>query len=193
MFTKYENGAEVEIEVVARYDATAGVEVEAEGVYRYDPTVGAEVEVWSGAEKATAYFMNGTRTPQVSNNTIFIPPGETDWLCVFSDESISGNATVSFNYEGYAYIEGNPVEVGRIQVGYLNVNNLGQLLSSTVTVIGGTGPSKGACNATIPASISHSKVGFMMQVPSSSYYANTFEGWITISNFMINGKKYKIK
>lgn len=43
MFTKYENGAEVDIEEVYRYEN--GAEVEAEAVYAYKD--GAEVEVWS--------------------------------------------------------------------------------------------------------------------------------------------------
>ena len=45
MFTKYENGAEVEIGEVYRYES--GAEVEAEAVYKY--ANGAEEEVWSSA------------------------------------------------------------------------------------------------------------------------------------------------
>jgi hypothetical protein len=45
MFTKYENGAEVEIDEVYRYES--GAEVEADAVYAYKN--GAEEEVWSNA------------------------------------------------------------------------------------------------------------------------------------------------
>ena len=49
MFTKYENGAEVEIGEVYRYES--GAEVEAEAVYKY--VDGAEEEVWSSASPYT--------------------------------------------------------------------------------------------------------------------------------------------
>jgi len=58
MFTKFQNGAEVEVEEVYKY--LNGAEQEAEAVYAYKS--GAEVEVWSNGTKVTPVFPNSYHT-----------------------------------------------------------------------------------------------------------------------------------
>lgn len=76
MFTKYENGAEVDIEAVARYDKDAGLEVEAEGVYKYDTEAGAEVEVWSNGIEPLGLYLSSTAKEycdaSITGSTIYL-------------------------------------------------------------------------------------------------------------------------
>lgn len=172
------NGARQEVAAVEKY---------VDGVWK---------EVWSAAENAGCFFMNGSRGVQTSHSngvsTISFSCGEADWLCVLTDESISEDAEISFDYEGGAYANGVFSELGYIYLGYLNVNNLPQTTGVNVKVGNANGATSGTYTGTVSASLAHTQVGFLLNVPTSTQHGSNYNAWLSISNFTVNGKKYRI-
>lgn len=78
MFTKYESGAEVEIEEVYRYEN--GAEVEAEAVYAYKN--GAEEEVWSSGIEPYGVYVYST-----SYNSVTVDGSDITMTCKYANRS----------------------------------------------------------------------------------------------------------
>jgi hypothetical protein len=88
MFTKYENGAEVEIEEVHRY--ANGVEQDAEAVYAYKN--GAEEEVWSSGKFYITSSYNGYTVNNDDSVTLQLGSVERDYLVLTIPQKIVADA-----------------------------------------------------------------------------------------------------
>ena len=104
MFTRLENGAEVEMEVVTRIES--GAEVEAEAGYAVKN--GAEEEVWGSLKKLDLLnrtLINGSVTsPSEWGGNTNISPNNGGGLVVYTRKGSWYNPTVEFEFDGlYAY------------------------------------------------------------------------------------------
>lgn len=157
---------------------------------------GAWQEVWSAAKNATCFFVNGTRGVQVytdgDNDSISFTCGQTDWLYILTDETVSEDAVISFDYVGGAYAGSANYELGYMSLAYLNASGTLQITGNSIKVGSSSGASSGTYTGTVYASYPHTQVGIAIQVPTSTQYGANYNAWISISNLTINGKKYRI-
>ena len=204
MFTKYENGAEVEIEEVYRYEN--GAEVEAEAVYKY--VDGAEEEVWY-----SAYKMEETKNT-FTNGVLEVAGDYLDYYKVmYSDGgSISGsglikfvtegewtNPTVKFNWEG-GFVHWNSSFTNHIRekAGTISVTyTLSSGSSYEIPVTVGTSASSssgieynmGDFERTIEGDVVSIGVYISAEAYTASYVDAILE--IKLDNFSIDGKSVK--
>lgn len=125
MFTKYENGAEVEIGEVYRYES--GAEVEAEAVYKY--ANGAEEEVWSGAKFYITSSYNGYTVNDDNSVTLQLGSVEKDYLVLTIPQKIVADAIANnkqleiYCVDSISYKRATvPVYSGEEQTGVNHIN-----------------------------------------------------------------------
>lgn len=211
MLTKYENGAEVDITTVARYDSTAGAEIDAEGVYKYDSSVGAEVEVWTSGSYLrllSKEYVTNSKVDVYENSVgdvglvLYTTEGEdATYLTVFAEGDFV-SPVITFSYNGGASYydasgnEGFLSSCGGVYL-YVREKETGKetfwcYTSSAGTTYGYTGKEDYEYDRFTGE---YDRVGYRINLKSkSSYYATNcppFYQFIDMYNFMIDGVLYK--
>lgn len=197
MFTKYENGAEVEITEVYRYDKSLDAEVEAEAVYKYDANIGAEVEVWSNTKSMYSYWKSDLYDWDVDvseNNGVTYSKytmykgtaSSADYLYILVDGEFE-NPTISFDffgglYNGYGYRNGGSITA-------VGITASGTETRSTPSqAVGESGDfSGGSVTATLSGTFKSVGIRFAMVAVSGNDSAYTE---LQLSNIVIDDKKY---
>lgn len=192
MFTKYENGAEVDIEEVYRYEN--GAEVEAEAVYAYKN--GAEVEVWSNAGDLSWYMENDNRdycnvdfNKDTNKITCQVSKGEADhfYLLAYGEEFV--NPTITFEYEGGAWTGEEYIVAGTLYV--VGIDSDGNKTRETIVTVGKSGDTTyGTVSKTINGTFA--EVGIQMLFRGSTSQSDDYFAYLDIYDFLIDGKKYKL-
>ncbi len=209
MFTKYESGAEVEIEEVYRY--ADGAEVEADAVYAVKN--GAEEEVWFSKwemVETSNSLTNGTLSVLanggLSYNKFMRQDGDSYIGSISGDGSIKfvaegnwTNPTVTFDWQGgfiywtTDYANSIRRKAGEISLVYTLAN--GSSYAPYITVgtnasdTGGMSPNMDSFERTIEGEVV--SIGVLISVESytSNYLEANLE--ISIDNFSIDGKYVK--
>lgn len=196
MFTKYESGAEVDIEEVYRYES--GAEVEAEGVYAYKN--GAEEEVWSAIKwmKELANTMSiawvGYGHASMHDSTmwcVYVDNGTDGGYVTYYLEGDFKNPTVSFDWHGYFNYETSSGEIRYASAGSISLYT--RTKSGTTNyppAVSDVGTSRGSDEGTFSTTLSgeFDRIGFKIDLNSwnsTRYPCYSIDIW----NFLIDGKE----
>ena len=135
MFTRLENGAEVEMEVVTFVEN--GAEVEAEGVGAVKD--GAEEEVWASLKKLdliNSTMASGSVTsPSAWGEETNISPNNGGGLVAYTTKGNWNNPTVEFEFDGFYAYENSSGNILTASAGHLYA--YGVRSDGTVDKIGG--------------------------------------------------------
>lgn len=120
MFTRLENGAEVEMEVVTRIES--GAEVEADAVYVIKN--GAEEEVWANAKRMSVYSKGygvdylTSQSEWGRDSYVGFDVSSTDSKTIIfsASKALSKPTTVTFDLYGYNYDADNDEELGFVRL-----------------------------------------------------------------------------
>lgn len=192
MFTKYEKGAEVEIDVVKRYES--GAEVDADAVYKV--VSGAEEEVWANTKLLDRIEKTTTTGKVVSpgawgNKTTMTSLNDSGYV-TYADEGTWYNPTIEMDYHGFMFYYTTSGEFRTASAGTLyaygvrsdgTVETVGEIAVNTFDE--GTAQ---AFSYTFTGG-NYTKVGFRFtwqnwNVTNSPSYA------LELSNILIDGQKY---
>ena len=193
MFTKYENGAEVEIEEVNRFES--GAEVEADGVYTVKS--GAEEQVWTAVikmkelENTTTVFSAGTST---NGND------DTKYWSIFADTHGSGHITyyiegdftnpvISFDWDGCYYGTRSDGVQQYASAGSIDIY-LGGNADQYIDGVSGLGNIYGSDYGSFSyqAVGRYSRIGFRVE-PTNWGLNEPCMYWINIFNIFVNGEE----
>ncbi len=192
MFTKYENGAEVEIEEVNRFES--GAEVEADGVYAVKN--GAEEQVWTAViemkelENTTKVASMG---PAVGGDgreywAIFATANEGGYVTYYIEGDFL-NPTISFDWDGcYWGTRSDGVQqyapAGSIEI-YLGGNT-----TQYISAVSGLGNIYGSDygSYSYQAVGPYTRIGFRVNLNNWGL-SDPILYWIDISNIFINGEE----
>ena len=189
MFTKYENGAEVDIEEVYRYEN--GAEVEAEAVYAYKD--GAEVEVWSANEELQWLLQNNNRDYDVdlSNDDtaikVQVDAGAEEYLYLLTliDKPYE-NPTIAFEWYGGGYTGSKYVSAGTVYV--VGIDENGEEIVKSCGTLGSSTDDTGDTES-MTLSGTFEQVGIKVMFKDSSSYDSYYMAYVNISNITIDGEK----
>lgn len=192
MFTKYKNGAEVEIEEVNRFES--GAEVEADGVYRVKN--GAEEQVWSAVidmkelENTTTVFSS---SPSVGGDgkeywSIFATTHGGGYITYYIEGDFT-NPTISFDWDGVYWGTQASGAQQYASAGSIDIY-LGGEADQYVAGVSGLGNIYGSDYGSYEyQAVGHyTRIGFRVKVTNWGLNDPCMY-WINVSNILINGEE----